>query len=438
MQSILVALASALALSSPSDSDPRVQWLSEHAVKLRTIDPADADFADLAPLKSAIGDTRVVMLGEQSHGDGATFEARARLIRYLHEEMGFDVLVFESGTWDCSVMNAHFGEDGDVSKLAQLGLFPIWAASEQCRAFFDYVRETHDSERPLELAGCDCQFSGVGGRMYAADVVAEIEAVPGSKLDAAVKDAFVAVHDRLVQSRAAPSAESIPGDVAAIDAFERAITAPDAPYAKALGERRLAFLRRTLANFRAQLDLASKLSVNAPESQMAASNMRDRLMGENVVWLANEHYRGKKLIVWAAGRHLAHDIGEVELGKDGKKTYAQFVTLGDEVHRALGDDAYTVLFIAHSGVAGICGQPSFDIPAAPADTLEDLLHRAGAPYAFVDLRGARATPGDWRNERIGARPFGYAPCSARWGDVCDAFLFTDRMFKSTTAGEKHD
>lgn len=43
--------------------------VEEESISIRSIDLADDDFADLMPLKKAIGETRVVPLGEQSHGD---------------------------------------------------------------------------------------------------------------------------------------------------------------------------------------------------------------------------------------------------------------------------------------------------------------------------------------------------------------------------------
>src|SRR2546421_4659909 len=87
-------------LSFAQSQGAKVAWLKDHALAVRSIDPADDDFSDLAPLRDLIGDARVVQLGEQSHGDGATFYAKARLIRFLHERMGFDVLAWESGMLD--------------------------------------------------------------------------------------------------------------------------------------------------------------------------------------------------------------------------------------------------------------------------------------------------------------------------------------------------
>src|SRR5207248_6952503 len=69
--------------AGPSDS--RSDWLKKRALSVRSIDPADDDFTDLMPLRDFIGNARVVQLGEQSHGDGAAFLAKARLIRFLHE-----------------------------------------------------------------------------------------------------------------------------------------------------------------------------------------------------------------------------------------------------------------------------------------------------------------------------------------------------------------
>lgn len=59
----------------PEDT-AKIEWLSKNELQIRSIDPNDDDFADLAPLKKILGDARVVQLGEQSHGDGATFYAK--------------------------------------------------------------------------------------------------------------------------------------------------------------------------------------------------------------------------------------------------------------------------------------------------------------------------------------------------------------------------
>src|SRR5262249_24603315 len=87
---------------------PRSSQSSEHreyASTLRTLDPDDTDFSDLRPLRALIRDASIVILGEQTHGDGTTFKAKVRLLRYLHEQLGFDVLAWESGEFDCEMMN---------------------------------------------------------------------------------------------------------------------------------------------------------------------------------------------------------------------------------------------------------------------------------------------------------------------------------------------
>ena len=98
MRVFALALLSVSRLPSQSvpqeifDDFAKVEWLRKNAIPIRTIDPADDDFTDLMPLKQRIGDARIVQLGEQTHGDGATFHAKSRLIRFLHQHMGFDVL----------------------------------------------------------------------------------------------------------------------------------------------------------------------------------------------------------------------------------------------------------------------------------------------------------------------------------------------------------
>jgi erythromycin esterase-like protein len=73
-------------------------FVSQNAVSISTIEPDSANYTDLAAIGKAIGNAKIVMLGEQDHGDAPTFLAKTRLIKYLHEVMGFNIreILFKS------------------------------------------------------------------------------------------------------------------------------------------------------------------------------------------------------------------------------------------------------------------------------------------------------------------------------------------------------
>ncbi|HSR43254.1 MAG TPA: hypothetical protein VLL48_13795, partial [Longimicrobiales bacterium] len=59
------------------------------------------DPSDLAFLQDVIGDRRIVQLGESGHGVAEFNRAKVGLIKFLHREMGFDVVAFESSLFEC-------------------------------------------------------------------------------------------------------------------------------------------------------------------------------------------------------------------------------------------------------------------------------------------------------------------------------------------------
>jgi erythromycin esterase-like protein len=67
---------------------------------------------------------RIVFLGEEWHGSGATFQARNRVIRFLHERCGFNLLAFEGGLYDCR-QAWEFLKEGKMPALdaASYGIF---------------------------------------------------------------------------------------------------------------------------------------------------------------------------------------------------------------------------------------------------------------------------------------------------------------------------
>ncbi|WP_044204439.1 hypothetical protein [Flammeovirga sp. OC4] len=58
------------------------------------------DFQQFSVLKEAIGDARIVLLGEPDHNHGNIFFAKTEVMKMLHQEMGFEIVAFESGFYD--------------------------------------------------------------------------------------------------------------------------------------------------------------------------------------------------------------------------------------------------------------------------------------------------------------------------------------------------
>ena len=85
---------------------------------------------DYDPLLSLIGDARIVLLGEASHGTHEFYRERARITRRLIEERGFTALAIEGDWPDAHRVSRYIGgtgEDGDAEEaLRGFARFPTW------------------------------------------------------------------------------------------------------------------------------------------------------------------------------------------------------------------------------------------------------------------------------------------------------------------------
>ncbi len=105
--------------------------------------------ADLAPLLDRIGDARVVLLGEATHGTAEFYLMRARLTRELIERKGFRFVAIE-GDWPDAARVDHYVRHSEFppSEWTAFARFPTWMwRNEEVRAFVDWLR-AHNADLP--------------------------------------------------------------------------------------------------------------------------------------------------------------------------------------------------------------------------------------------------------------------------------------------------
>jgi erythromycin esterase-like protein len=109
------------------------------------------DFADLQFLKDELTSASIVFLGENSHSVREYNLLKVRLIRYLHQELGYSMIAFESSPSNLRYVS-DFREKLTPEKMLEMGLFSIWR-TEEVRELMEYLK----ANPSLQLRGFDCQ-----------------------------------------------------------------------------------------------------------------------------------------------------------------------------------------------------------------------------------------------------------------------------------------
>ena len=407
---LLLALFPALGAAQPTpqdlSGDLRVAWLRENILPIRSIDPDDEDFTDLEPLRAALDGVRLVLLGESDHQSGSDFLAKTRLVKFLHQELGFDVLAFESPMYDMTVAWDRLRTGTPPREALWLGV-PTWAGAAQMQPLFAYLGKHVRGRRPLEIAGFDHQHQ-VASVLYFADDLARFLAMRGvggplvnrETPEHGVLQGLAQVHYRYrVAPR--PDVSTRRAFLAAIDESLVAVSAmPDEQ------AQQWAQILRSLA-------CHTRFVMEHPD---IGSCNRDEQMAENLLWLANERYPNRKIIVWSATAHavripLMSDFGvPVRYGGSGP-------SMGQRIGEAFGSKSYVIGVTSYRSAGA-----SIVADQHPSPEFEELMAAAGFDYGLLDLRSA-AAQGNWATGEFLARPLGHTTRLLVWSDLLDALLF---------------
>lgn len=125
--------------------------------------PLGGHDGDYDALLAMIGDARIVLLGEATHGSREFYRERARISRRLIEEKGFGAVIFEASWEPVRRLDDYVrgeGRDGDAAAaLAGFVRFPRWMwRNTEVRDFAESLRARNAARRPaapVRLYGMD-------------------------------------------------------------------------------------------------------------------------------------------------------------------------------------------------------------------------------------------------------------------------------------------
>jgi erythromycin esterase len=361
-----------------------------------------SDSSDLQFLVPLLANVRIVQLGENGHGESESMRVRARIARFLVEQLDFDVLAFESSLFLAYLADQRLG-DTDARRTLTSSLIGVWHTREML-PLFEFMRERRAAGKPIHLAGFDVQPIGSNRKQRPAffgDLAAQ--------LDPDFARTAVSLDNEFMEAYSKPSAQR-------------------REYLRANGERLAADYDRLAAFFERHVEKLTREKGDAAliarqEAQSAAAYVRfqsaadmrkyaetrDEGMFENLKFFAEQLFKDRRIVVWGHNYHLRHENAAIPPSKEVFPG-VEARSMGTWTRRHFGRRVYTIGQYERTGTAIDNSRKEYQISAPGERTLEARLMRPGDKALFIDINQARtAAEGDWLDRPVIARYNGQHP-----------------------------
>lgn len=293
----------------PAPPAEEMAWLQSHHHKIRSL-KYDRDFSDLSFLAPLLNGKRIVQLGESSHGTREFNQAKVRLIKYLHEQLGYNVIAFESSTVGCYMQELELAQ-GKSFPVNQSCIFGVWS-SREVQDLFTYIEQTRKTDKPLYLAGFDEQSSN---QFDQGNLVASWAQTALSQIDDPALKVLPSVLEQASQiarlgyncvvDKASPDCASFLASYQSKATQLAELAQALSPYIEKAGSNKQTLQMLQLV----AINLQKRMEVTRQNYDRAGFfEPRDRAMADNITALANKIYPQEKIMVWAHNGHISHGI----------------------------------------------------------------------------------------------------------------------------------
>ena len=269
------------------------------------------------------------MLGENSHFDGNIFEMKTKVVKYLHQEMGFKTIAFESGIYDVWQAQKSINKGENTKEAFVKSLFTIWAKKKEFQSFIEYYDK---NKKDLKLFGFDNQITGKYGEE---ELVKDLyEYCKKNHLKFKLKQEDFSL---LIESMSVKVFDE--GDIS-YNQYKSSLTELlNTISAKPHNEDQFYWFQ--IIKGLLTLGEDSYLNIQNLNSfyNDIKDNIRDKQMADNLLAYIKNH-PDEKIICWAANGHLVNNMSSVNT-----PILKEFVPMGSYIKSALKEKVYSLATI---------------------------------------------------------------------------------------------
>jgi erythromycin esterase-like protein/predicted phosphoribosyltransferase len=406
---------------------------------------APSGMPPLEALEEIVGDARIVLIGESSHGTHEFYQARAEITKWLIQEKGVDAVAAEADWPDAYRVNRYvrgLGDDESADEaLSGFERFPAWMwRNVVIRDFVDWLH-AHNRRR-AEQGGVQVGFYGLD--LYSLhrsmqEVISYLENVD-PRAAARARERYACFdHTSADDGQAYGFAAAFGGGLSCErQAVEQLVEMQRSALEFARRDGLLAEDELFHAQQNAQTVRNAEVYYRAMFGGRVTSwNLRDQHMAQTLQALhahLGRHRPGEpgRIVVWAHNSHVG-DARATEVGSDGQLTLGQLARerYGDE-SRLIGFTTYTGTVTAASEWGGVAERKV--VRPALNGSVEEMFHETGRPAFLVSPTITRDAAEPLDAVRLG-RAIGviYLPATERQshyyhvrpGDQFDAVIHID-------------
>lgn len=386
--------------SEISDVDAKEFFLKK-SLSIRTNNPNDTNFSDLNFLSAELEGKKIVLIGEQQHGDGATYLMKIRLLDYLHRKLGYNIIITESNIYDTYLLNRDIKKYGSEADLG-IAYYAFWSQTRESQQFKSFLVRNKLS---LNLYGFDIQPSGTREDFRYHNIYNYIKKNDSTLIGKYDKLFSVLPYISLYQ-HSSYSDKLSDGDKRKIltqaDSLVKKITMfePDEE-------------KYRIAGFFSGLKWWLYNAWHNNENRQAA--FRDSMMAQNCISLIDSVIDNQKIVILSANSHVMYNEGF------SNNNYKRF---GSFLKSKYNNDLYCILTTSYDGYTGMLYKnDSIRINQSGKSSAERLIHKLNQEFLYYSFKNADKI----RDKNYSLKCLGHNNHIACWAKMCDGLIYIDHL-----------